>query len=221
MFGTLLVHGLCLEGAAWPTGLPPSALTSYLGGVEGLSGGGWLEPRPGSNVSRAAAAAAAAAAKSEEPRPVTPGSPGGGLRGGQSGGGGGESWRPRRFVPMPVALLRVTLKVEAEEEVVDPTELDHGWRVDIEPSPPFLPPAAARARDDQYKAKVLAASLAGEEPPPPPRKAPEYTEASRTSVTLPLFAAPDRSLKLCEVTLPAFADHNWDFTSPALFLHGE
>jgi hypothetical protein len=48
----VLVHGLSLEGALWPDahllGTTRGAMQYNLGGIEGLSSGGWLEPRIGS-----------------------------------------------------------------------------------------------------------------------------------------------------------------------------
>ena len=47
----VLVHGLSLEGALWPDahllGTTRGAMQYNLGGIEGLSSGGWLEPRIG------------------------------------------------------------------------------------------------------------------------------------------------------------------------------
>jgi hypothetical protein len=49
--GSCFVHGLLLEGATWPSAADitstPGVTNHYMGGVEGVNGGGWLEPKAG------------------------------------------------------------------------------------------------------------------------------------------------------------------------------
>ena len=208
------------------------AATPLLGGVDGVSGGGWLEPAH-------SAAQLAQLKEATVANQTTGGAAAGG--GGGGGGAGGPETQAMRSTPLPVLLLQCALPAdggeaggaEGGEEEGGETEDRvgaHAWRVDTAHEEPKE--AQLTALEASLKAKKDAASAAGDGDAGQggsgegsgaggssrQRAMPEVVPCS-----VPVYLGGDRRDVVLQAEWQALVvqGHSWPLANPAVLLQGE
>jgi hypothetical protein len=214
------VTGLFIEGAIWPDTsdimATPGAVSRYLGGVEGVSGGGWMEPKAGSGSSFDTFEL-----PRFQPLPIAllecnqllvqP-----------------TSTKPPTDKAPPAASADKSVEVDAEAEAEMWLQAaPHEWRVEAVADIQVLEESPVRQTASISGPALL---LEGGAPSPQQSQPAESIldvmrdAPNRTNVEVPLYCCGDRTVPLCTVSLPAALRKGavpWSLANPALFLQTE